>query len=391
MKRICLFVVPVAFIAVVLLAGCSKPPEAAPAAPPEVFVTAAAEADVPISAEAIATLDGSTNTRIHAQVSGYLIRQAYPDGAVVNAGDLLFEIDPKPFRADLDKAKAALANAQAQELRTKQDLDRYAALVKSGAVTQQEYQIEVQNNLSAQAAVNSAQASVTMAQINLGYTKITSPIDGVAGRAIPGVGDLISPSTTLTTVSTVDPIQAEFTLPEQFYRANADWIAKISAMPMADRPENIEMILADGASYPKKGKFFSVKRQIQTSNGASTAYALFPNPDRVLRPGQYVRVRAVTQQITGAVLIPQRCVTQWQGINQVIAIKPDNTAEARNVTLGNRAGSSWIITSGLKPGERVVVEGLQKCTPGGLVNPQPYVPPASDASAKNAPPAPPSP
>ena len=391
MKRIYLSAFAVfGFAAAVLPTGCSKPPEAAPAAPPEVLVMAAAEADVPIFSDAIATLDGSTNTQIHAQVSGYLIKQAYQEGSVVKEGDLLFEIDPKPFAADLDKAKAALANAQAQQLRTKQDLDRYAALVKTGAVSQQEYQTQVQNNLSAQADVDSAQASVTTAQINLGYTKITSPITGVAGRAIPGVGDLLSPSTTLTTVSTVDPIQADFTLPEQFYLDHADRIAKVSAMPMADRPERIEMILADGTSYPKKGKFYYVNRQIQTSTGAITAYALFPNPDGVLRPGQYVKVRAVTQKITGAVLIPQRCVTQLQGINQVMVIKPDNTAEVRNVTLGDMAGSSWIITSGLNPGERVVVEGIQKCAQGGLVNPQPYVPPASDDSSTNAPAATPS-
>jgi RND family efflux transporter MFP subunit len=392
MNRIFLPVVAVVGVVVaVLLAGCSKPPEAAPAGPPEVLVMDAAEADVPIFTDAIATLDGSTNTQIHAQVSGYLIKQNYQEGSVVKAGDLLFQIDSKPFQADLDKAQAALANAQAQELRSKQDLDRYAALVKSGAVSQQEYQTQVQNNLSAQANVDSAQASVTTAQINLGYTTITSPITGVAGRAIPGVGDLLSPSTTLTTISTVDPIQADFTLPEQFYLDNADKIAKVSAMPMADRPESIEMVLADGTAYPLKGKFYYVNRQIQTSTGAITAYALFPNPDRVLRPGQYVKVRGITQHITGAVLIPQRCVTQLQGMNQVMVIKPDNTAEVRNVTLGDMAGSLWIITDGLKAGERVVVEGIQKCVDGAPVNPQPYVPPASDTSATNAPPMPSSP
>lgn len=391
MKRIYLLVLAVVgCVTAALLAGCSKPPEAAPAAPPEVLVMEAESADVPIFTEAIATLDGSTNTQIHSQVSGYLLKQAYQEGSVVKAGDLLFQIDPKPFQADLDKAKAALANAQAQELRTKQDLDRYAALVKTGAVSQQEYQTQVQNNLSAQADVDSAQASMTTAQINLGYTTITSPITGVAGRAIPGVGDLISPSVTLTTVSTVDPIQADFTLPEQFYLDHSDRIAEVSNMPMADRPESLEMILADGTSYPLKGKFYYVNRQIQTSTGAITAYALFPNPDRVLRPGQYVKVRGITQHITGAVLIPQRCVTQLQGINQVMVIKPDNTAEVRNVTLGDTAGSSWIITAGLKAGERVVVEGIQKCVDGSPVNPQPYVPPSSDTPATNAPAATPS-
>jgi membrane fusion protein (multidrug efflux system) len=373
------------FTAAMLLAGCGKQEVAAPPAPPEVLVTEATQADVPIFSEAIATLDGSTNTQIHAQVSGYLLQQAYQEGSVVKPGDLLFVIDPKPFQADLDKAMASLANAQAQQLRTKQDLDRYAALVKSGAVSQQEYQTQVQNNLSAQADVDSAQASVTTAQINLGYTKITSPINGVAGRAIPGVGDLISPSVTLTTVSTVDPIQAEFTLPEQFYLDNADRLAKVSSVPLQDRPESIELVLADGTSYPRKGKFSYVNRQIQTSTGAITAYALFPNPDRVLRPGQYAKVRAITQQITGAVLIPQRCVNELQGTDQVYVVNPDNTVEVRNVTTGDIAGSYWIITSGLVAGERVIVEGIQKVQDGTLVTPQPYVAPASEQPPTNAP------
>jgi membrane fusion protein (multidrug efflux system) len=377
MKRIYPPVAVLTFIAVLMLAGCGKKEEAAaPAAPPAVQVMEAAEADVPIFSEAIATLNGSTNTQIHSQVSGYLLQQAYQEGSVVKEGDLLFQIDPKPFQADLDKAQATLANQQAQLLRTKQDLDRYAALVKSGAVSQQEYQSEVQNNLSAQANVDAAQASVVTAKINLGYTRITSPISGVAGTAIPGVGDLINPSMTLTTVSTVDPIQAEFTIPEQFYLNNADRIGKIMAMPLQDRPEGVEMILADGTSYPKKGRFYYVNRQIQTSTGAITAYALFPNPDRVLRPGQYVKVRGVTQRINGVVLIPQRCVTQLQGMNQVMVVKPDNTVEVRNVTTGDLAGSLWIITSGLKPGEKVVVEGIQKCQEGAPVTPEPYVEPA---------------
>jgi RND family efflux transporter MFP subunit len=391
MKGIYLRVVVLTFTAVMLLTGCGKKEEAPPPAPPEVMVMEAAEADVPIFTEAIATLDGSTNTQIHSQVSGYLIKQAYQEGSVVKAGDLLFEIDPKPFQADLDKATASLANVQAQLLRTKQDLDRYAALVKSGAVSQQEYQNQVQTNLSAQANVDSAQASVTTAKINLGYTKITSPIEGVAGRAIPGVGDLLSPSMTLTTVSTVDPIQADFTLPEQFYLDHVDRISKVSAMPMQDRPESIELVLADGTPYPKKGRFSYVNRQIQTGTGAITAYALFPNPDRVLRPGQYAKVRGVTQNINNAVLIPQRCVTQLQGMNQVMVVKSDNTVEVRNVTTGDLAGSYWIITSGLKPGERVVVEGIQKCQEGAPVTPEPYVAsaqeqlPPTNAPAASAP------
>ena len=384
MNRIYLRLVILSFVAV--MAGCSKKEEAAPPAPPEVLVTTATEEDVPVFSEAIATLDGYVNTQIHSQVTGYLIKQAYQEGTVVKQGDLLFEIDPRPFQADLDKATADLVNKQAQFLRTKQDLDRYAALVKSGAVSQQEYQNQVQTNLSAQANVDAAQASVTTAKINLGYTKITSPITGVAGKAIPGVGDLLNPNMTLTTISTVDPIQANFTLPEQFYLNNADQLAKLATVPLQDRPAHIELILADGTPYPLKGRFYYVNRQIQTSTGAITAYALFPNPDRVLRPGQYARVRAVTQQLSNAVLIPERCVTQLQGINQVYVVKPDNTVEVRNVTLGATTGSFWIITDGLKAGEKVVVEGIQKCREGAPVNPKPFVEPASEQPPEKMPP-----
>ena len=369
-----------------LLAGCGKKEEAAPPPPPVVLVTDATQADVPIFTEAIATLDGYKNTQIHSQVSGYLIKQAYQEGSVVKAGDLLFQIDPKPFQADLDKAQATLANKQAQYLRTKQDLDRYATLVKSGAVSQQEYQTELQNNLSAQADVNAAQASVDTAKINLGYTQIFAPIEGVAGKAIPSLGDLINSSMTLTTISTVDPIQADFTLPEQFYLDHADRVSKLSAVPMQDRPENLQLVLADGSNYPLKGKFYYVNRQIQTSTGAITAYALFPNPDRVLRPGQYAKVRGITQKISDAVLVPQRCVTQLQGINQVMVVKPDNTVEVRNVTPGDTAGSYWIINAGLKAGEKVIVEGIQKVQDGTLVTPQPYVAPPDQTPPPAMPP-----
>ena len=374
-------------MAVVALPACGPKQQAQPPASPLVLVTPATSTDVPITSEAIATLDGSTNTQIHSQVTGYLVKQAYSEGSVVQPGDLLFQIDPKPFQADLDKAMASLANSQAQQKRTQQDLDRYATLVKSGAVSQQEYQTELQNNLSSQANVEAAQASVATAQINLGYTKITSPIVGVAGHANVYVGDLISPDKLMTTVSTVNPIQADFTIPEQFYLDHADQLARIASVPLEDRPENIQLILADGGVYPYKGRFYYVNRQVQTSTGAIQAFALFPNPDRILRPGQYAKVRAVTRQIDNAVLIPQRAVTQLLNVNQVFVVQPDNTVVVRNVELGDTAGTNWIITSGLKEGDSVVVEGIQKCQEGLTVTPQPFeASPASDQPPTNAPP-----
>jgi len=374
-------------LAVLFLPGCGPKQETEAPPPPVVLFTPATSADVPITSEAIATMDGSTNTQIHSQVTGYLVKQAYSEGSVVKPGDLLFEIDPKPFQTDLDKAQASLVNAQAQQKRTQQDLDRYATLVKSGAVSQQEYQTQLQNNISAQANVESAQASVATAQINLGYTKITSPIEGVAGHANVYVGDLISPDKLMTTVSTVNPIQADFTIPEQFFLNHADQIARIASVPLEDRPENIQLILADGSIYPSRGRFYYVNRQVQTSTGAIQAYALFPNPERILRPGQYAKVRAVTRKIDNAVLIPQRAVSQLLNLNQVFVVKPDNTVEVRNVTLGDTAGPNWIITGGLKEGEHVVVEGIQKCQEGLLVTPQPWqAPPGEDLPPTNLPP-----
>jgi RND family efflux transporter MFP subunit len=302
------------------------------------------------------------------------MKQNYTEGSAVKEGDLLFEIDPKPFQADLDKAQASLANAQAQLLRTKQDLDRYAGLVKMGAVSQQEYQNEVQTVQSAQANVDGAQASVTSAQINLGYTKITAPISGIAGKALPNIGDLVGPSVQMTTISAVDPIQAAFTVSEQFYLDHADQLAAVTQIPQDERPESIQLILGDGTVYPRKGRFQYINRQVQTSTGSISVYALFPNPDNLLRPGMYAKVRGITQKISNAVVVPQRCVNELQGINQVVVIDANNMPQIRNVTVGQTVGSLWIITSGVEPGEYVVAEGIQKCQPGSPVTPEPYVP-----------------
>jgi membrane fusion protein (multidrug efflux system) len=373
--------------AALLFTGCGKKVETAPPGPPVVLVTTATQDDVPIFSEAIATLEGSTNSQIYPQVSGYILSKNYTEGAQVLEGDLLFQIDPKPFQANLDKATASLQNNQAQLKRTQQDLARYETLVKSGAVSQQEYQNEVQTVQSAQANVDAAQASVTSAQIELNYTKVTAPITGIAGKAVAQVGDLVSPTTQLTTISALNPIEAAFTVPEQFYLNNADKLAKIMEVPQADRPANMELIFADGTTYSHKGQFEYVNRQIQTSTGAINVYALFPNPENILRPGMYAKVRAVTERISNAVLIPQRAVNELQGINQVIVIKPGNVVDIRNVELGQKVGTNWIVTSGIQPGETVVVEGIQKCQPGATVTPEPFVPetpPASDASAAPA-------
>ena len=363
--------------ALLLLAGCEQKAAPPPAAPPEVLVTKVAKENVPVFTEAIATLNGSTNAQIHPQVSGYLIKQGYMEGAVVQQGDLLFQIDPKPFQADLDKAQANLVTAQAQLQKSQQDLARYKTLVASGAVSQQEYQNEVQTVAGAQGNVDADQALVTTSQINLGYTTINAPITGIAGKAMVQLGDLLSPTTTLTTMSAVDPIQAQFTVSEQFYLNNTDKINKIMAIPQADRPYSIELIMPDGSTYPHRGQFFYIDRQVQTSTGAINVYALFPNKENILRPGQYAKVRGVTQQLDGALVIPQRAISQLQNLNQVFVVKDDNTVEVRNVTLGDIVGQLQVITTGLQEGETVVVDGIQKCQQGAKVDPKPYTMPTA--------------
>jgi membrane fusion protein (multidrug efflux system) len=353
-----------------------------------VLVTKVVKEDVPIFAEAIATLNGSTNTQINAQVSGYLIKQAYIEGQYVKKGDLLFQIDPKPFQAALAQAQANLVTAQAQLKKSQEDLTRYKALVQSGAVSQQEYQNEVQVVNGAQGNVDASAAAVTTAQINLGYATINAPIDGIAGKANPNVGDLIQPNTVMTTMSTVDPIQVQFTVSESFYMQNQARINQISDMPMANRPYGLQMIMPNGSVYPHKGQFYYLDRQVNNNTGTFNVYALFPNPERILRPGQFVRVRGVAEQINGAIVIPQRAIAELQGLNQVYVVQDDNTINVVNVQVGDTHGSLQVITSGLTEGQTIVVEGIQKCQQGTKVDPKPWQEPkaADIAPNTNAPP-----
>ena len=383
MKKTSLCLLFPAFTATLFLTGCEQKATPPPAAPPTVLVTKVTKENVPVFSEAIATLNGSTNAQIHAQVTGYLIKQGYTEGAVVQQGALLFQIDPKPFQADLDKAKANLATSQAQLKKSQEDLARYKTLVASGAVSQQEYQNEVQTTAGAQGNVDAAQASLATAQINLGYTTITAPITGIAGKALAQLGDLLTPTTTLTTMSAVDPIQAEFTVSEQYYLDNTDRLNTVSGIPQANRPYSIELIMPDGSVYPHRGQFFYIDRQISTSTGTVNVYALFPNKENILRPGQYAKVRGVTQRLDGALVIPQRAISQLQGLNQIYVLNPDNTVEVRNVILGDIMGTLQVITSGLQENETVVVEGIQKCTQGAKVDPQPYLMPAPAVNLPN--------
>jgi len=363
-----------------LLPACRRtaasPP---PPSPPQVSVITVQPERVALTNEWIATLDGYVNAQIRPQVSGYLVKRAYAEGAVVRKGQLLFAIDSRPFETALARAKAQLGEAQAQLGKTERDLQRDRPLAEQRAIAQSQLDNDIQANLAAQAAVNSAQAEVETAQLNVGFTRVTSLIDGVAAIATAQIGDLVGPSTLLTTVSQVDPIKAYFPLSEQEYLRVAPAINSRGAKAPPWRGNTaLTLILADGTVYPRTGSFLAADREIDAKTGTIRISATFPNPDRTLRPGQYGRVRAETEVLNDALLVPQRAVTELQGSYQLRVVGADNKVAARTVVPGDRVGSRWIIARGIDPGTRVVVEG-PAVRDGSEVKPLPFAPPADDA------------
>lgn len=353
------------------LAGCGK--SEGPAAPPpmDVQVVDVVQKDVAVYQEWIGTLTGYINAVIRPQVKGYLLAKAYDEGSVVSAGQLLFQIDPREFQAELDQWKGALAQAQAALVKTQLDVARYTPLAAEGAVSQQELDNAVQANQANLAAVDSAKAQVEQAALNLGWTKVTSPIAGVSGIAIAQVGDLVDPTTQLTTVSQLDPIKAVFPVSEQEYLRYARGRAQREG-EQASRKEALELYTADGDLYPQRGTVSVVGREVDPRTGTITLEALFPNPNNVLRPGGYAKVRAVIETRANALVIPQRAVQDLQGQSQVAVVGPDDVVEIRAVTLGPVSGTDQVVTAGLTLGERVVVEGLQKVRSGSKVAPKPW-------------------
>jgi membrane fusion protein (multidrug efflux system) len=340
-----------------------------------VSVVTVAPERVTLSTEWIATLDGFVNAQIRPQVSGYLIKRDYDEGAAVRKGQVLFEIDARPFEAALAQARGQLGEAQAQLGKTERDLQRDRPLADQRAIPQSQLDNDVQANLAAQAAVRSAQAAVDTASLNVGFTRVTSLVDGVAAIATAQIGDLVSPSTLLTTVSQVDPIRAYFPLSEQDYLRNAD---RINARRRATGPwENgtLTLVLADGREYPNKGWFLAADREIDPKTGTIRISAAFPNPNRVLRPGQYGRVRAETEVREHALVVPQRAVTELQGASRVRIVGPDGKVATRTVTTGERVGSRWVVERGLQAGDRVVVEG-PATRDGTVVKTRPFAPTA---------------
>lgn len=432
------------FAVIVIVSRSNKPAQAA-SRPLDVEVVQVKQEDVPVYSEWIGTTEGLINADIKAQVTGYLLRQDYKEGSFVKQGQLLFEIDPRPFQAALDQAsgqvaqfegqlaqaesqvvqaeaqvaqansrllqtQAQLAQAQANQVKTQLDVNKYAPLAEQKAVTQQDYDNAVQANVvskaeveaakagvetaraqlraanaqigtakaatqTAKGQIENAKAAVRTAQLNLGFTRIASPIDGIAGQAQAQVGDLVQPnnpnSPVLTIVSTLDPIKVYFTISEQQYltftRLNLIEARKESSVVQLQ----LELILADGTTYPHSGSFYYADRQVDQKTGAIRIAGIFPNPGNILRPGQFGRVRAVTTTKNDALLVPQRAVTQLQGGYQVAVVGADNKIELRQIKVGDHSGSMWIVESGLKPGETVVVEGIQRVKPGVVVNPKP--------------------
>jgi len=386
LERLRLLVAPLlVFTPVLALIGCQKSQNPT-TPPPDVEVVEVLQRDVPIPKEWIGTLDGLVNAQIRPQVTGYLLRQNYKDGSFVKKGQLMFEIDPRTFQAALDQAKGQLANAEQQlaqaeanQVKAQLDVNRYVPLAKEQAVTQQDLDNAVQANRAAQAQVraakgqiDAAKAQVDAAQLNLGFTKVVSLIDGIAGIAQAQIGDLVGPATLLTTVSTVDPIKVYFPVSERGYldyvKENPD-AAKRAAQ---EAQLGLELLLADGTLYPHKGRFSLADREVDVKTGTLRLQGLFPNPGNILRPGQFARVRAITTTRKGALLVPQRAVTELQGSYQVAAVGNDNKVSIRPVKVGERVGTDWIIEEGLKPGEKVVAEGIQRVKAGMTVDPKPF-------------------
>lgn len=371
-----------------MLAGCrlsTGRPAGAPT-PPEVLVTTVLQQDVPVTGEWVATLDGYVNAQIQPQVSGYLIRQNYREGSFVHEGEVLFEIDPRPFEATLAQAKGQLAQAKGQLAQAKAQLDlarinvkRDTPLAKARAIAQSQLDTEIQaektaeaNIETAKAAIQTAEAAIQTAELNLGFTKVRALVDGIAGIAAVQIGNLVGPSAVLTTVSKVDPIKVYFPISEQEYLGVAGliksgpgdgWLRKAGSVAL-------QLVLADGSLYPHSGRIVFTDRQVDAQTGTIRIVGAFPNPGNILRPGQFGRVRAVKETRRAALLVPQRAVGHVQGQYQVAVVGDDNKVNIRQVTLGPRADTLWVIEKGLHPGERVITEGITKVAQGMTVVPK---------------------
>ena len=374
-----LFFFSVSVLGLTLISGCNEAEKTPPPPPPTVMVTQVLQRDVPVYQEWIGTLDGMVNAQILAQVPGYLVKQNYQEGLPVKKGQLLYEIDPRVFKATLDGAISNLARQEAVLKTAHLELARVERLLPEKAVSVRDRDNAVGREATAQAEVFVAKSAVENAQLQLGFTKILSPIDGIAGISKAQLGDLVGPGSSnleLTTISKLDPIKAFIPMSEQQYLHFAREHRE-SKQPADDA--SIQLILADGSTYQEQGKFFFADRQVDIKTGTIQVAILFPNPDNLLRPGQYARVRAMVKQKPDALVIPQRAVTEMQGRYLVAVVKADNTVEMRPVKPAETIDDLQVIDEGLKLGESVIVEGIQKARPGGKVEPKPLLADAASA------------
>jgi membrane fusion protein (multidrug efflux system) len=359
--------------------ACGKSEAAKPPAPPPaVVVTAAVQRDEPIYREWIGTTEGDVNAEIRPKVDGYLLRRVYTEGSYVHQGDLLFEIDARQVQAQLQQAEANLAQAQSGLTKADRDVARYEPLAAQKALSQQELDNARSAQSAARATVGALRAAVDQARLNLSWTRVTSPISGIAGIAQSQVGNLVGPQSVLTVVSKVDPIRVQYQVGEQEY-------LQLQRDP-AMRNAQLELLLSDGSVFPQKGRLLLSGRDVDIKTGTITTIGLFPNPGNVLRPGQYAKIRAATEVKRGAILVPQRAVNELQGSYQVAVVGPDNKAQIRTVDVGPQLGNLWLIEHGLQPGERVVIEGFSRVKSGLAVAPQ-EAPAATSADAAGSDPA----
>jgi membrane fusion protein, multidrug efflux system len=371
-----------------ITSGCSRKAEQVAPPTPEVLVTTVMPKDVPVLKEAVATLEGFITANINAQVQGYIISRDYKEGSLVKKGDLLFQIDPRPFEATLDQAKGNLAVAQSNQTKADADVKRAIKLFQEKVISDQERDTYINSASSTKANVQAAEAAVRQAEVNLGYTKIIAPIDGIVGIATAHVGDLVGPGTgPLTTISQVDPIKTAVNVGEQSFTEF------ITDHPDPDERERylqgleFDLRLADGNPYPHKGKFYAEDRNLDTKTGSIRMEFTFPNPGNRLRPGQFGKVRAVIKVVKGALVIPEQAVTELQGNRLVAVVDSDNKIAMRPVKLGERSAGMWQVIDGVKLDEKVVVQGLMKVPPGSTVTVKEWTPPAEKVGSTDSPPA----
>src|SRR4051794_6329965 len=356
------------------LAACGK--KAPPSPPPaDVLVTEVRQQDVPIYNEYVGQLDASVNATIQSRVQGYLVSQNYKEGQPVKKDDVLFEIDRRPFEAALAQAKAAFLQADASAKQAEMNAQRAADLFQRKVASEQERDNATQTAYAARAQAEAQRAAVEQAQLNLDYTTIHAPVDGIAGLVKVQVGDLISAGTSLTTVTKVDPIKCYFTVSEQRFSEYSRRYSDPQERLAHEKELRFDLILADGTTYPHAGEWFAADNQVDVRTGSLRVAAAFPNPGNILRPGQFARIRVLSEVKPKALLVPQRAVTELQGSTQVAAVGPDNKVHIQPVKMGRRIEHEWIVEEGVKAGDRIIVEGTQKAREGAVVNPKPWTPP----------------